>query len=280
MRESRKSLRDQARQISIQCPGQRLAGAGAELAARHQDDVACARQALQRPALQQVGSDRLEPAPPAACRRPGSVNRATPMTRRCGAALRARRARVGPIFPPTPRIRMSPSAAARSAHRSGSGAAQELFELLDARRSARAARSSADFMSGLAHCFPPVRLHYASTCHVTEGYSVGLCPRGPLGVSWPSGTGGRVQRGGVADMRATGARCRISPRGDGLCCVIALDLFRRHSAAGGDGRRAIQEPAIHEPLAGARKDTRTSQLPPFAPGARGQPWRRRPSGSR
>src|ERR1051326_4728944 len=46
---------------------------------------------------------------------PASLKRATPMTRLSGAALRASRARVGPILPPTPSTMMSPSSAARSA---------------------------------------------------------------------------------------------------------------------------------------------------------------------
>src|SRR5688500_15999433 len=43
------------------------------------------------------------------------VKRATPITRLAGAARFAIRASVGPILPPTPRMRMSPSARARSA---------------------------------------------------------------------------------------------------------------------------------------------------------------------
>jgi hypothetical protein len=54
-------------------------------------------------------------------RRPFSEKRATPITRRSGSARLAMRASVGPILPPTPRIRMSPGARARSAASAGDG---------------------------------------------------------------------------------------------------------------------------------------------------------------
>ena len=54
-------------------------------------------------------------------RSPGSVKRATPTTRLPGAARLARRARVGPILPPTPRTRISPESRFSSAPSSGEG---------------------------------------------------------------------------------------------------------------------------------------------------------------
>src|SRR3954468_11090909 len=61
---------------------------------------------------------------------PASLKRATPMTRRSGAAALASPASVGPILPATPRIMMSPSTGARSSinawvgrHRRSSSAA-------------------------------------------------------------------------------------------------------------------------------------------------------------
>src|ERR1051326_5165286 len=50
-----------------------------------------------------------------ASRNPGSLNRATATTRFSGAARRAIQASVGPILPPAPSTRMSPSSRARSA---------------------------------------------------------------------------------------------------------------------------------------------------------------------
>ena len=64
---------------------------------------------------------------PCACRpsrTPGSLKRATAITRRPGMALRASRASVGPILPPTPRISRSPSMRARSRIRSREGVAR------------------------------------------------------------------------------------------------------------------------------------------------------------
>ena len=55
------------------------------------------------------------PALTSASRTPGSLKRATPITRLPGAARLARRARVGPILPPTPSTMMSPGVRARSA---------------------------------------------------------------------------------------------------------------------------------------------------------------------
>ena len=53
---------------------------------------------------------------------PGSLKRATPITRLVGAARLAIRASVGPILPPTPRTRISPGVPARSATSSADGA--------------------------------------------------------------------------------------------------------------------------------------------------------------
>src|SRR5712691_8464425 len=50
-----------------------------------------------------------------ASRRPGSLKRATATTRFSGAARRAIQASVGPILPPAPRTKISPSSRARSA---------------------------------------------------------------------------------------------------------------------------------------------------------------------
>ena len=61
------------------------------------------------------------PQEPSFSRRPGSLKRATPMTRLPGAARLARRARVGPILPPTPRIMRSPGSAPSSAWSAGDG---------------------------------------------------------------------------------------------------------------------------------------------------------------
>ena len=55
------------------------------------------------------------PALTSASRTPGSLKRATPITRLAGAARLARRASVGPILPPTPSTMMSPGVLARSA---------------------------------------------------------------------------------------------------------------------------------------------------------------------
>ncbi len=54
-------------------------------------------------------------------RSPGSVKRATPITRFAGAARRASRARVGPILPPTPSTRMPPESRSSSATSPGVG---------------------------------------------------------------------------------------------------------------------------------------------------------------
>ncbi len=78
--------------------------------------------------------------------RPGVLKRATPITRRPGAALRASRASVGPIFPPTPRTRMSPSTPSKIGDQIGRRPTEERFELLDASESFRG-----DWDSG-SHC--------------------------------------------------------------------------------------------------------------------------------
>ena len=54
-------------------------------------------------------------------RRPGSLQRATAITRRAGSARLAARQRVGPILPAAPSTRMSPGAAARSSRSASSG---------------------------------------------------------------------------------------------------------------------------------------------------------------
>ena len=77
---------------------------------------------LQRLAVEQVAGDafdavRIRAAPSTS----GSLKRATPITRRPGAARRAIRASVGPILPPTPSTMMSPSMRARSATSAGVG---------------------------------------------------------------------------------------------------------------------------------------------------------------
>src|SRR5450759_3236742 len=61
------------------------------------------------------------PQPSSFSRSPGSVKRATPTTRLPGAARLARRASVGPILPPTPRMRISPASRFSSAPSSGEG---------------------------------------------------------------------------------------------------------------------------------------------------------------
>ena len=62
------------------------------------------------------------PARASASRTPGSLKRATPITRLpSGAARLASRARVGPILPPTPSTRMSPCSVLRSATNAGDG---------------------------------------------------------------------------------------------------------------------------------------------------------------
>src|SRR5690606_18836110 len=61
------------------------------------------------------------PQPSSRSRSSGSLKRATPMMRFPGAAARARRASVGPILPPTPRMMMSPSTRAISAMRAALG---------------------------------------------------------------------------------------------------------------------------------------------------------------
>ena len=61
------------------------------------------------------------PAAVSASRKPGSLKRATPITRFCGAARLASRASVGPILPPTPRIMRSPVSAPNSAVSAGDG---------------------------------------------------------------------------------------------------------------------------------------------------------------
>ena len=56
-----------------------------------------------------------------AARSPGSLKRATPITRFCGAARLASRASVGPILPPTPSTTMSPGTPASAAVSAGDG---------------------------------------------------------------------------------------------------------------------------------------------------------------
>ncbi len=55
------------------------------------------------------------PAAVSVSRKPGSLKRATPITRLLGAARLASRASVGPILPPTPRMMRSPASAPNSA---------------------------------------------------------------------------------------------------------------------------------------------------------------------
>ncbi|MDT4809012.1 hypothetical protein FQZ97_418840 [compost metagenome] len=64
------------------------------------------------------------PCASSASRTPASLKRATAITRRPGMAFFARRASVGPILPPTPRIIRSPSRRAMSRTRSREGVAR------------------------------------------------------------------------------------------------------------------------------------------------------------
>ena len=70
--------------------------------------------------------------PAASCsRRPGSLKRATPITRLPGAARLASRARVGPILPPTPRMMRSPASCAELGDQGRRRRGHHLFEVLD-----------------------------------------------------------------------------------------------------------------------------------------------------
>ena len=77
------------------------------------------------------------PAAASASRRPGSLKRATPITRLSGAARLASRASVGPILPPTPRMMRSPASAPKSAVSAAGRRRHHLFEVLDVAKTVR-----------------------------------------------------------------------------------------------------------------------------------------------
>ena len=92
----------------------------------------------QRRAVEQVAGDALDAvALERGLAQPGSLKRATPITRLPGAARLAMRASVGPILPPTPSTMMSPSTRARSATSPGVGSLMKVssvFDVLEALR--------------------------------------------------------------------------------------------------------------------------------------------------
>ena len=106
---ARKGLRDQRGDMGIHRPGQRQIALRAKLASGHEDDVRGLRQRLDGGLIEQVAVDGLDAASLQPAFTLASLKRATPMMRRSGRAALASPASVGPIFPATPRIMMSPS---------------------------------------------------------------------------------------------------------------------------------------------------------------------------
>ena len=125
----------------------------------------------------------------------GSEKRATPITRRSGAARLASRASVGPILPPTPRIRISPSTVARSRTSAADGRVMNSSSAASSANPAGRSKASGFAMDGFLpaarnrradpaprpgawrHCGPASIVRYPESCHSRRALGIGW--RGP-----------------------------------------------------------------------------------------------------
>ena len=112
--------------VGVDRPGPVRLARGPEFLAHHVDDVRDVWKPRDLRGVEQVARNRLDAIPASRLGQgAGSENRATAITRRARPASRvartASRARLGPIFPPAPRMRMSPSSTRIASITSGVG---------------------------------------------------------------------------------------------------------------------------------------------------------------